>query len=127
MIGVTLTRGTTGPKGTFGMLSLNGEPLTVTCEEPWLDNAKMVSCIPDGKYQVEKYSSAKFPYVWEIKGVPNRTAILIHAGNTIDDTHGCVLVGRCFNKYSISESQAALTFLRTRLPDSFMLTVRGLK
>jgi len=123
---IILTRGATTAKGTFGILTMDGEPLCVTCEDPWNDNKTNISCIPDGEYNCSKFSGTKFKDVWEIKNVPGRSAILIHAGNTIEDTHGCVLVGRSFNGRAITESQAALAMLRKKLPDNFTLTVRGL-
>ena len=67
-----------------------------TLELPWKDNQKRVSCIPKGEYRVEPYSSAKYPAVYEIKDVPGRSYILIHAGNTYLDILGCVLVGSSF-------------------------------
>lgn len=64
-----------------------------TLELPWLNNQKLVSCIPDGEYRIAVVKSAKFGTCVHILGVPNRTGILIHAGNTIEDTKGCILVG----------------------------------
>ena len=61
--------------------------------------------IPKGTYQIEyrkeggyhnKYSK-RFPSIHrgmlEIRDVPNFTHILLHCGNTDDDTDGCLLVG----------------------------------
>ena len=61
--------------------------------------------IPKGSYQIEyrkeggyhnKYSK-RFPSIHrgmlEIRDVPNFTHILLHCGNTDDDTDGCLLVG----------------------------------
>lgn len=123
-----LTRVCSSEKGTFGVLTYNGEPLCVTCEDPWNDNKTSISCIPVGDYSVEKFNGNRFKDVWEIKNVPGRSVILIHGGNTIDDTHGCVLVGRSFSKLgnlpSVMQSQDCLTELRSKLPDKFKLTVR---
>lgn len=122
-----LSRVAQSDKGVFGVLCNAGTPLCVTCEDPWNDNQSMISCIPKGVYQCEKYNSEKFKDVWEIKDVPNRSSILIHAGNTIDDTHGCVLVGRCFGSLgdlpAVLQSKEAMDILRTKLPDYFILTI----
>ena len=123
-----LTRVCSSEKGTFGVLTHNDEPICVTCEDPWDDNKTSVSCIPVGAYQVEKFSGTKFKDVWEIKNVPSRSAILIHGGNTINDTHGCILVGRSFSHIgalpSVMQSQDALAELRAKLPAEFELVVR---
>jgi len=42
----------------------------------------------------------KYPDSFEITGVSNRTKILFHAGNTDDDTAGCVLLGETIGKLS---------------------------
>ena len=44
--------------------------------------------------QVEPHYSQKFGETYEIKNVNNRTDILFHKGNVVDDTKGCVLVGK---------------------------------
>jgi hypothetical protein len=123
-----LTRCVSSDKGTFGVLSLDNEPLCVTCEDPWNDNKRQVSCIPTGTYECKKFSGLRFKDVWELLNVPGRSAILIHAGNTIDDTHGCILVGRSFSHMgklpSVMQSREALNELRLKLPDTFTLEVR---
>jgi len=78
---------------TFGKLEIDGSSFCVTLELPWFENQNQISCIPVGTYKCKRHSSVKFGNVWEICDVPNRDAILIHAGNLPKDTHGCVLVG----------------------------------
>lgn len=116
-----------GPEGTFGNIIMDGERLCVTCEDPWDDNAKGKSCIPAGIYQCKKHSGAKYQDVWEVCNVPNRTAILIHNGNTIDDTQGCILVGSQFGtingKQAVLNSKKTLEMLRATLPDEFILHI----
>lgn len=68
-----------------------------TLERRWHDNEAM-SCIPAGSYKTiphgwERFTTVQKPQVWEITNVPNREAILFHAGNTQDDSRGCILVG----------------------------------
>lgn len=110
--------------GTFGVLVKDLIPLCATLERPWADNASEVSCIPAGTYPCRKYSSEKYDDVWEITGVPQRSKILFHAGNTINDTKGCVLVGRGYAfDGTIFSSQDALKYLRGTLPDVFTLVV----
>ena len=68
-----------------------------TLELPYLNNQKNISCIPMGEYTMRKRWSWKFKkMLYEIEGVPNRSAILIHSGNYYTDIRGCVLVGDSF-------------------------------
>lgn len=87
--------------GTFGYLDLfavDGTKLGRFCiaEDDWLDNKPTKSCIPDGQYVCRSTVSPKFGQTYEITKVPNRSHILFHAGNTEEDTMGCLLVGNSF-------------------------------
>ena len=81
---------------TLGMLWNNKEPeskVLFTIERPWLQNKKDISCIPEGKYKVVKYSSKKFPDVWQLEDVKDRTLILIHKANFASQLKGCIALG----------------------------------
>lgn len=92
---VFLRRFAFGPMGTFGVLDVPGADLCVyTIERPWLDNVPFKSCIPSGIYPMSKHDTfTKKGAQWRIDDVPNRSAILVHVGNTIDDVVGCVAPG----------------------------------
>ena len=77
-------------KGTVGHLAALG---IFTLELPWLENKKAISCIPTGDYLMVWGWSPRFKKnFWRI-GVAGRTGILIHKGNFLRDTSGCILVG----------------------------------
>ena len=84
--------------GVFGVLKIFGECFCTTLEPPDLDNMQGVSCIPAGQYMCEFRVSPRFGETFEIMSVPDRTNVLFHAGNTIEHTHGCVLLGQSFGK-----------------------------
>jgi hypothetical protein len=84
-------------RGTFGVLRRGQVPFVLTLERPWVDNKQNVSCIPAGTYTCKKVRSPKFGETYEITGVPGRTHVLFHKGNTIEDTQGCILVGEEFS------------------------------
>jgi hypothetical protein len=84
--------------GTLGVWKIDGHAFCVTLEPPDLNNQPNISNIPPGDYIMKRYSSEKYPDTWEITGVPNRTKVLVHAGNKIRDTHGCVMQGETFGK-----------------------------
>lgn len=79
--------------GVFGSYLLDDWSCYVV-ERPWLDNRPNVSCIPEGTYPLVRstYYRGGYP-CWEIKGVPGRSDIKIHKGNTIDDLLGCQAPG----------------------------------
>lgn len=84
--------------GTLGVMLLNGECFCCTLELPDRDNKANVSRIPNGEYIIEPHNSPHFGSVWIVLNVPNRSHILIHKGNTDDDTKGCILLGQYFGK-----------------------------
>ena len=60
-------------------------------ELPWVDNRVGVSCIPTGFYNFRKIVRLDGSEAIEILNVPNRTHILVHSGNYMKDTEGCLL------------------------------------
>lgn len=128
---VILTRGYKSDKVTLGMLQIEGIPHDpiFTLENPWKNNVKKHSCIPDGSYPVKPYSGTRYKNVWLVSGVPDRSAILIHYGNTEEDTDGCVLLGmsagRMKTQPAILESVRAIQYLRSLLGQKeFILTIK---
>ena len=70
-----------------------------TLEPQWRDLKKEKkvrgkTAIPEGEYKIVMSPSSKFhrnmPY---LKNVPQFEGIMIHPGNTVKDTIGCILVG----------------------------------
>jgi len=126
-----LTRGHKSNDVTLGFLQIEGayhDPI-YTLENPWRDNAKKVSCIPDGSYPCKPFSGTRYKNVWHVSGVPDRSAILIHYGNTTEDTEGCVLIGlnagRLKLKPAVLDSVKAIQYLRSLLGQKeFILTVK---
>ncbi len=78
---------------TLGALTDGEAILALTLENPWLQNKAMASCIPEGDYNCEIVKSPKYGEVYEVQEVPNRSHILIHWGNYVKDTDGCILLG----------------------------------
>ena len=103
-----IRRVATGEQGTFGAITFNDIPFTLTLEREWLDNKPSVgdvagSCIPAGTYIGERVDSPRFKKTFEVKSVPDRSHILFHKGNLDDDSRGCILIGEKFGKVSGSD------------------------
>jgi hypothetical protein len=90
---LTIKRVETGSQGTFGTIIYKGIPFALTLEREWLNNARNVSCIPEGDYICERVNSPKFGNTFEVTDVEGRSHILFHKGNLDDDSHGCILIG----------------------------------
>ena len=80
---------------TLGVLFINGVFQCWTLEDA-IREEKVAgeTCIPPGTYEIDLHPSARFTRELPLlKFVPNFTGILIHPGNDISDTSGCILVG----------------------------------
>jgi hypothetical protein len=116
--------------GTPGVLLVNTAPICVTLERPWFNNQKGISCIPTGIYICSRVKSPKFGDTFEVTFVTGRSEILFHSGNIDDDSHGCILLGESFNKWttgqvSIASSKIAFAEFMQELVEqnTFRLTI----
>jgi len=84
--------------GTFGILSVQKQVFCVTLEPPDRLNLRSRSSIPAQQYICKRYSSEKYPDTFQVMDVPDRTVVLFHPGNDVDDTLGCIITAQYFGK-----------------------------
>ncbi len=116
---------------TYGQL-IDADHAVIACtlELAWKNNQRGVSCIPAGQYICRRRYSPKHGYeLFGIEGVPGRSDIEIHIGNTPKDSLGCVLVGTRFGEvrgeHGVLDSRKAFGRLMDLMRDvmTFPLTV----
>ena len=127
---LTLKRRYTAQNYTIGTLSIDGVPFcdtleptdrglksSMTLQEIKANKVKGKTAIPTGIYHVDmntvsprlKNKSYAKPYggrVPRLQGVKGFDGVLIHPGNTADDTEGCILVGRNTEVGKLTDSKA---------------------
>jgi hypothetical protein len=116
----------------FGILVVNGTVFR-TLERPWLDNRSNVSCIPNGEYEcsyLPRSGSGRYVKVWHVRAVPDRSGILIHRGNLVSHSKGCILVGerhgRLAGQPAVLASRTAMRKLRELVGENgFDLNIVG--
>lgn len=93
-----LVRVSQSEAGTFGVLvkADDFKAFAVTLELPWRLNQLDRSCIPAGRYGCEPWTSPTKGRVVRLLNVPGRTNVLLHKGNVMGDSLGCILVGEAF-------------------------------
>lgn len=114
-------------------------------ELPWKENARGISCIPEGLYTVtwsgpvlkddpntlidESGGRIERPYDhFIIHDVPNRSGILIHAGVKPEHSRGCQLAGSRFIGVNsptpeLADSRVKLAWMTANLPKKFKLRI----
>jgi len=111
-VNLLIIRDTFTDKSTIGKLFINGESFCDTLENPWLDNQRNISCIPEGQYKVRlrlARESATRDYLHLlVQDVPNRDYILFHRGNYPSQTQGCILVGNGRKQDIVENSRLAM-------------------
>ena len=96
-----------------------------TLEPTWRDYAhggrkiKGCSAIPEGRYAVVISWSPKMQkWLPILLGVPMFSGIRIHAGNTANDTEGCILVGQNLKKGMVLNSNIWLHRLKQKIVEA---------
>lgn len=84
------------PDGVPGVLIKGVDIICMTLEEEWQNNARNISCIPEGSYICKRITRPSGQVTFQVMDVPGRSAILFHPGNTEEDTQGCILTGLQF-------------------------------
>ena len=80
-----------GAQGTNGKITYRGEHICHTIELPWQNNIPRLSCIPEGRYKLEKRVYTRHGEQIGIPAVLGREAILIHAANdAMRELNGCI-------------------------------------
>lgn len=139
---LTLVRTDRQPNYTAGSLFVNGEFFCYTLEDKDRDLTSVMSlediqskkvygktAIPKGTYFVDmNIVSTRFkdrswakPYDGKLPrllDVPGYEGVLIHVGNSIEDTSGCILVGARYFNGTLSNSTAAFTSLMSVLTNT---------
>lgn len=115
-----LTRNYQKDTYTIGRLYVEGDLFSNTLEDPVRDysdpNYKVYgkTAIPYGRYRITMVHSPKFSKRYGgrkvplLNNVPDFTGILIHSGNTAEDTDGCILVGQNTQRGRLTSSLATL-------------------
>jgi hypothetical protein len=106
-----------------------------TLELPWRDNQRRISCIPQGTYSCRKRKAAEsgsfnYDHVL-IQNVPNRSYILFHRVNYVEQLLGCVGVGSKHmdidgdGDLDIYRSTEAFDIFMELLPETFEVEIRN--
>lgn len=141
LMNLSLIRTNLTAESTEGDLLVDGVWECYTLELPMKDGLPG-SAIPPGVYIVKLLPSPKFsasadPWVLQyagaiphVLGIPNRSDILMHWGNSPHDTEGCILVGQTQGENFVGSSRTAFAGLWLRLSnvpagEIISLTVNG--
>ena len=132
MIQATLVRLREVQGATLGVLVIDALSFA-TLEPKWADNLPNISCIPTGWFGaafLPRSASGKYRRVWHVQPVEARAGILIHNGNTVDHTRGCILLGLrhgvIANQPAVLSSRTAMRHLAEHINDAdFSLHIWG--
>lgn len=117
---------------TLGNL-IYGEHTKAVIERPWLGNSRNISCIPIGEYLCKylvRSGSGKYKGVYHLQNVEGRSGILMHAGNFVEHSTGCLILGTKHgilgNRRAVIQSRSAVRHLREYFGNQdFKLIITG--
>lgn len=113
---LTILREPSRDGATCGSLYVDGVWECWTLEDVERDvKVAGATAIPVGTYSCVLTYSPRFKTMLpELKAVPGFAGVRIHAGNTVSDTDGCILVGQGREGTTILKSRMALAGLLSR-------------
>ena len=119
--------------GTNGTLYKGDDIICHTIELPWKENQKMISCIPEGRYEMVKRYNDKFKWHFILMNVPNRAFILIHPANdALKELKGCIApvtflasAGKGYESKSALKKIISIAFPRLEKQEKIYLTIKS--
>ena len=130
---ILLERDIRMPHFTLGKMYIDGQFSFYTCEDlireiPGVDVAEWKvsdsTAIPKGTYRIIITFSNRFQKPLPLLlDVPGFTGIRIHAGNTAEDTSGCILIGTARSKGGVVNSQLAMSVFMPALGEALKSNV----
>jgi hypothetical protein len=118
------------PVATVGELFVAGRHQCFTLEDFVREGEKVpgATAIPTGRYALKVNYSRRFNMVLPILvDVPQFSGVRIHAGNTHEDTSGCILVGKEREPDAIRNSRVALGELLDVLVLPAFITIQNIR
>ena len=103
----------------------------VMLELPVNANTREISRIPEGVYNCTQHRSPRHGLCFSINNVYDRENVLIHIGNYVYQTKGCVLPGSSFQDINadglmdVVNSRQTLNGMLALLPSKFKLTIKN--
>jgi hypothetical protein len=112
-----LYREPSGSDRTYGKLYIDGVYFCETLEDPEREEKVYgVTAIPRGRYLVTLEHSQCFgPNTITVHDVPDCDGVRIHGVNTVEDSHGCPLVGATRTVDGIARGTPVLDLLKRRV------------
>jgi hypothetical protein len=118
------------PEGTNGELKL---VVCSTIELPWLQNARSVSCIPEGRYELRKRVTTKRGQHLLVVDVKGRDGILFHPANDAKkELRGCIATvtnhtgpGKGSQSRLANEKLKALVFEALERKEKVFITIKS--
>lgn len=109
--GVTLSRLNLGEKFICDVLEDEVREVKGQSVDQWKVHGK--TAIPAGTYEIVAQDSPRFgPDTLTLLNVPGFKYIRVHAGNSAEDTEGCLLPGIRMSETRVASSRAALAHIR---------------
>ena len=84
--------------GTFGIIKINKQVFSVCLEPSDLLNTPFKGSIPAQQYFCKKHYSPRFHHTYKVLDVPERSDVLFHPLNIVEETAGCIGLAQYWGK-----------------------------
>lgn len=120
-------------EGTNGTLFNSDRFLCHTIELPWNDNKRNISCIPEGRYEIEPRFSKRFIHHLILKDVKGRNFILFHPANdALKELQGCIApvtylsdIGKGIYSKNAMQKLLSLVYQAKDRKETILLTIKS--
>lgn len=116
--------------GTIGVLKIDKRVFCMTLEPADRVNKPNISSIPAQQYVCVRDVSPRFGETFQVLDVPDRSDVLFHSLNVVEETEGCIGLGQHVDKLRgqraiLNSGKTFKRFMRAMIgEDRFHLTIK---